>query len=101
MVSIGESLIHWDMTDSQERDVAILSGFYAMTVAQQDALCAVGNSKYPPSNPMNLEAFEQFWDAADLIPSHDPNFYVARIARLQKLSAMKVQSLTGSPSALL
>jgi hypothetical protein len=50
---------------------------------------------------MNLEAFEQFWDAADLIPSHDPNFYVARIARLQKLSAMKVQSLTGSPSSLL
>lgn len=101
MNSIGMPLLQWDMTDSQQIAVDILSGFHAMTVDQRAALCAVGNGHFAPANPIDLEAGEKFWVSAHLIPTHDPNHYISRISRLQGLSKEHATALNNAPRSVL
>jgi len=104
MVSVGvprDRLASLEMTMEDELEVMTLTGLHAMNADQQAAVCALGNSDYAPSNPIDQVAGEEFWLHARAIPNMDPLHYIARIARLQSLSMDRIMALADAPHSIL
>jgi len=89
------------MIMEDELEVMTLTGLHAINADQQAAVCALGNSDYAPSNPIDQVAGEEFWLHARAIPNMDPLHYIARIARLQELPLNRIMALDEAPHSIL